>query len=157
MQKKVFIHTLINSESSSRCLEDILISRAGRDMELSYFSPLSQLHTTKDLDSALIQQPPKLQQILKFVLVSRHLFFYSAGTLPNAAGGGKKKEVGRKWHFWFPQYEHGTVPTPAHSIHQWTHDFCWHPISTDCPASDMGSITPRCHNLIVFIDLCTKF
>lgn len=72
-------------------------------------------------------------------------------------GREKKKEVGRKRHFWFPQYEHGTVPTPAHSIHQWTHDFCWHPISTDCPASDMGSITPRCHNLIVFIDLCTKF
>lgn len=91
-KKKVFIHTLINSESLSGCLEDILISRAGRDTEWSYFSPLTQLHTTKDLDSALIQQPPKLQQILKFVLVSRHLFFYSADTLPNAAGGGKKKK-----------------------------------------------------------------
>lgn len=95
--KKVFIHTLINSESSPRCLEDILISRAGRDMELSYFSPLSQLHTTKDLDSALIQQPPKLQQILKFVLVSRHLFFTS-----QCCWGRKKKRSWKEMAFLVP-------------------------------------------------------
>lgn len=53
--------------------------------------------------------------------------------------------------------QHSSVPTPAHSIHQWTHGFCWHPISTDCPASNMGSIMLCCHNLIVFTDLCTKF
>lgn len=42
---------------------------------MKLFPPLVQLHTTKDLDSTIIQPPLKLQQILQFVLVSRHLFF----------------------------------------------------------------------------------
>lgn len=71
----------------------------------------------------------------------------------------KKKKSWMEMAFLVPTIwtQHSSVPTPAHSIHQWTHGFCWHPISTDCPASNMGSITLCCHNLIIFIDLCTKF
>lgn len=152
------MHILINSESSTGCLEDVLILRAGRDMGWSYFSSLTQLHTTNDLGSALIQRPLKWQQIFEICFSLASFVFLLGGFASQCYWGReKKKEVGRKRHFLVPTIwtQRSTVPTPARSIHQWTHEFCWHPISTDCTASDMGSITPRCHNLIVFFDLCT--
>lgn len=51
----------------------------------------------------------KGSRFLKFVLVWRHLFFYSAGSLPNAAWGGEKKKLEGNGIFWFPHYEHSTA------------------------------------------------
>lgn len=56
--------------------------------------PLVQLHTTEDLDGALIQPSSKLQQILQFVLVSRHLFFPLVHFLVLLQEGEKKELEG---------------------------------------------------------------
>lgn len=71
--------------------------------------PPAQLHTTKDLDGTIIQPPLKLQRISQFVLVSRHLFFSPSYIFQCCCRSEKKKKVGWKWHFWFPQYEHSTA------------------------------------------------
>lgn len=106
----------------------------------------AQLHTNKD-----IQPPLKLQQILQFVLASRHFFPPSSAFLVLLED--EKKRVGRKWHFWFPQYEHSA----ALSQHLLTPSVSGLLSSAGIPSANMGSITLRCHNLIVFSDLCSKF
>lgn len=105
----LFIHMLINSESSTGCLEDILILRVGRDMGWSYFSSLAQLHTTRDLDSAFIQRPSKLQQISEICFSLASFVFLLGGFTSQCCWGREKKKLEGNGIFWFPQYEHSTA------------------------------------------------
>lgn len=88
------MHILINSESSTGCLEDVLILRAGRDMGWSYFSSLTQLHTTNDLGSALIQRPLKWQQIFEICFSLASFVFLLGGFASQCYWGREKK---RSW------------------------------------------------------------